>query len=267
MRTIAFFVCFFAMALPAFAQGVEEHLGVGSLQWDTLQFQTLGTGVGISAEGSLAVARKNAQKRAEEDALKNALANLALVQVDAQKNIGRLMQENETLKAEIERHVREFRVKDLVYYSDGAVKVTVVFSLLKVLPHLLRREADSPPPRPIAVGGADKYTGMVVVASGLPFTPLLSPRIIAEDGTLVYSADFLSGAILGRFAPVAYYDGLDEAKRAERFGRNPLVVRAIRLEGRDTLVVSSNEVRDLLEGKWRANFLEEARVGIVLSGP
>ena len=259
-----------SLFLVLFAQGVnlgalEEHVGVGSIQWETMQFQTTGYGAGISAEGTLMAVRKNAQKHAEEDALKNAMSSLSLVQVDAQKNVGQLIQEDESLKAEVERHVREFQVKDLVHYSDGAVKVSVSFSILKLLPHILHREPDGEPLRAVPKGGSEKYSGLLVVAAGLPFAPLLSPRIIAEDGSLVYSSEFLSGAVLGRLAPVAYFDGLEEAKRAERFGKTPLVVRAIRLEGRDALVIPSNEVRDLLEGKLRGNFLEEARVGIVLS--
>lgn len=245
---------------------LEEHVGAGAIQWDTLQFQTTGWGAGAASEGGLVAARKAAQKHAEEDALKNALASLALVQVDAQKNIGVLMREDDALKTEIERHAREFRVKDLVHYSDGAVKVSVSFSMLKLLPRIFHRDLNSAPSRTLPKGGAERYSGMLVVAAGLPFSPLLSPRIIAEDGSLVYSADFLPGGVLARTAPVAYFDSLEEAKQSERFGKTPLVIRAIRLEGRDALVVPSNEVRDLLEGKLRVNFLEEARVGVVLSG-
>jgi len=110
------------------------------------------------------------------------------------------------------------------------------------------------------------FTGLIVDAQNLSFTPSAAPKILDEDGREVYGSAYVDKEWLEKQGIVGYSKSLSEARANSRVSGNPFVVKAIRAEGANNrdLVLSNEDARKIRELSKNLNFLDQAKVIIIV---
>lgn len=134
------------------------------------------------------------------------------------------------------------------YYASGRVELLAELPLIEVTRvWSIDRAVDVPDARPPV-----DVTGVVLDARGLDLTPVLAPRIRADDGEVIYEGVLWSNRAVDT-VPVVYVT--DPAHPASaRAGTSPLFLRAVSVSGSDLYLSpeASTAARALGEGDpWR----------------
>jgi len=110
------------------------------------------------------------------------------------------------------------------------------------------------------------YTGLIIDAKDLSFIPSASPKILDEDGREIYGSAFLNKEWVEKHGVVGYAKSLTEAKLNSRVAGNPYVAKAIKVTGPNSkdLIVSNADAREIRELTKHLNFLDHAKVVIVV---
>ena len=108
-----------------------------------------------------------------------------------------------------------------------------------------------------AIGG---YTGLIVDCSGLGLKPAMSPVIKNDLGQPIYGYKNLDYDKVVTNGMAGY---TTDASRAARAGSNPLVVRAIRLDGGVNPVLSTADANRVLIENGATGFLDKTNVVFV----
>jgi hypothetical protein len=123
---------------------------------------------------------------------------------------------------------------------------------------------DSPPPA-AADGAAGSYTGLILDARGLDVQRAMGPRIVDEDGEVLYPdpRHVPEKSYLEDHGMAAYASSAEEAPRS---GSHPLLVQAIRAAGpgHDDLVISRETARQIREANQQSGFLSRWAVSILI---
>lgn len=243
------FLIAFAIAHALFlaSSGRAEE---GRVDWGRKVVTCKGSGAANlkDADGNPAVARIGAEKAAKLDALRNCLAALRGVQLDSGRTVGNALEGDTELRGRVEGLVRGFRVLGKPrYYSDGGAEMDVEVPLEgslseALLPSSGALAGSEPTPQP---GGP---TSLVLDARGLKVVPALGPRVRDEGGLEVYGPSQLSEAGRRAGGAAAYAPDLGAARRAlgDRVGDRPLILKALRAEGAD-IVISTSDAAQLAE--------------------
>jgi K+-transporting ATPase c subunit len=110
------------------------------------------------------------------------------------------------------------------------------------------------------------YTGLIIDAKNLSFTPSASPKILDEDGREIYGSAYLDKKWVEKQGVVGYAKSLAEAKANSRVAGNPYVVKAIKTTGPNSkdLILSLADARKIRELAKNINFLDQAKVIIIV---
>ena len=245
-------------------QSVTEKLGLATMDWT--QLGLLGTGIGEGSRGrlDLETARKEARKNAEENAFNKLFRSVSMLPVNENETVGTIFKQKPEVKLLADQILHQFDVKDVVFFSNGGIEIQVEVSITPLLPGILGTSKGKPPIDPVSKEGKVLYSGLIVDTEGLIFYPVLSPLLLAEDGMVLYGPEKVLGDALHKRGMVSYHPSLESAQKDPRVGQNPLIVKALRLETRDALVIPSHKARSLQQSNLNLNFLEEGRLIIVL---
>ena len=252
-----------ALSLAPAARAAE-----GQVDWERKVVKCTGSGAANlkDADGNPAVARVGAEKAAKLDALRNCLATLRGVQVESGKTVGSVLDSDAALSARVSGLVRGFRaVGKPRYFSDGGVEIEVEVPLEGALSDaLLPRDPAAPPaPRdPVQIVGGP--SALVIDARGLKVVPARAPRVKDEKGREVYGPATLDEAGRKLGGAAAYAPDLDAARAAfaDRVGRRPWVVKAVRAEGSD-LVLAQADADQIQRAMPPPHFLKAGKVVIL----
>ncbi len=115
------------------------------------------------------------------------------------------------------------------------------------------------------IGAQQVYTGLIVDAKDLTFNPTASVKILDEEGREIYGSAYHDKQWVEKHGVVGYANSLADAKRNDRVGKNPHVVKAIRVTGPNNkdLVLAEEDARKVRELGKHLNFLDQAKVVIV----
>jgi len=235
----------------------------GQVDWTNRTITATGSGAPDLKAPNVAVARLGAERVAKMDALRNILEVLKGVQLDSAITVEKEMVTNSKMRARVQGLIRNFKVLKTKYYSDGGVDLVVQVSLDGPLGSALVKPGGQGANLPAS--GQAPGSGLIIDARGLKVMPALAPRILDEDGKVVYGADILDQKVLEQKGVLAYYKDLAAARKSSRAGSKPLVVKALRLaEGSHTDVVISNaDAVKLRDPNANLQFLAQGRVLLV----
>lgn len=250
---------------PAGGAAVQK-IGHGEINWADNYVMATGSGAPDAKAPNVAVARLGAERAAKLDAFRNILETLKGANVTAKATVADEMQSNGSIKSKVEGLIRNFKVVDTKYYSDGSVDVVVRVELKGDLADALIPD----PAKPAAVPdkGLAKNTGLIVNAKGLQAVPAMAPRIIDEEGQEVYSVATVTESAARDNGIAGYVHDLDSAKGHNRVKGDgaPLVVRAIRIAapGKSDLVISNSDAEKLRDAQSNLSYLASGKVIIVI---
>lgn len=118
---------------------------------------------------------------------------------------------------------------------------------------------------PLEESNVTTYTGVLLDARGVDFNRALFPRIVNEDGRIVYGPEFFLPTYAIERGAVGYYNSLPAAMTDDRVGYNPLRINAIRAAGKNTtdLMIADSDARRLHGSLENLKLLERCRVVIL----
>lgn len=251
----------------------------------------------VTARGSAVVEGRGGLARAEIMALKAArylgyaklLELLQGVRLDASRSVGWLVQHRPRLRGRVQGLVRGAQVvwERTRRLSDGSVVGEVCLRLdLRGLERQSARVYLRPGKEGVGSPGGEgkvfapseeeyrpyrprteRYTGLIVVATGLGARPAMFPQVVDENqGKVIFGPEVIDRKFAIERGVVGYATSVEKALLQKRVGSHPLIVKAVRAEGlnRARLVVPHQEALRIFAADLKGDFLRRCGVVIVL---
>ena len=229
------------------------------LDWSAGVVEAIGIGVPPSNIRSKAQGRAMAVRAATADAQRNLIETLQGVSVDPETPVEDAMA-SDIIRTKVKGILRGARrVGKPTYLEDGSVEITLAVRIRGALTDaLLPKEGFSAPvPEPEKrVEKPDGPTGLIVDARGLGLSPAMAPKVVDEADR--------EAAVQHGIA--AYEKDLELARKSDRIGDNPILVKGVKATGRNktNVVVAEadgDKVRKAADGQA---FLNQCKVIVVV---
>ena len=246
---------------------IEVVESLGSVNWSNGVIRAVGLGVPPTDSVNARHGREMAKRAARVVAYRNLLEIVQGIRVDSQTLVKNYMVENDEINTKVQGIIKGARVTNQQEFPDGSVEVTVEMGLNTELARVIPQQPKKPMQMPIIQGQSSSdegiYTGLVVDAQRMSVQTALSPRILMEDGQVLYSSDWVDKDIVQDKGLVGWKRGIDGAEQHERVTASPLMVTALRVNGPD-LVISDADAQTLYAVPEHIKFLKKGKVLIVL---
>ena len=110
------------------------------------------------------------------------------------------------------------------------------------------------------------HSGLVIYVKDLLFLPCLAPRIINEDGRVIYDLSFADLSRVMHSGLMSYHGSGDDPEIRERAGKSPLTISAVGVAGmnRTDLVISIADSRLVHSSFHNLNLLSQCKVAVVV---
>ena len=170
--------------------------------------------------------------------------------------------------------VKNFKVTDTRYLSDGSVEVDVEIPVTGILTDSLLPAVmgGSQPgtinyPNGSSVSANTTYTGLVIDARGLGLHPAMAPKVLDENGNEVYGTGYVSREYAVQIGVVGYEKDLNRAKKNDRVTDNPAVVKALKVSGtnKTDVVISNSDAARINAAAKNLNFMQQCKVMLILA--
>ncbi len=256
-------------SLDASAGNGEE----GMVDWSMGAIQATGTGFAPDRmKKNPGQARAAAKRAAHSVALGRLLELVEDIHVDSTTVVKNYILESDVVRTNVRGIIHGARIVKETHLPDGSYETTLEINLANV------QQAFKPtslsPPRELEWEGTPQksptpknmeYTGLIVDAVGLSVQECLDPKIVMEDGQVVYSQGYVDSQILVNRHVAGYVKGLDKARSHDRVTANPLMIKAVALaEGSQTdLVIQQADAQLVHLDPKHLDFLKKAKVLIV----
>lgn len=229
--------------------------GPPGVVWEEGLLRTTAAGAPDLKSANPAQARLGAERASQADAVRRLERLLKTVPIRPGTTVGEALAADATAAAKAEAELKNFRVTDKRYYSDGGQEMDLDWTLAPAVAALLRESAGTVPK------AESNYTGLVVDARGLKVKPMLAPRLVDASGAVLYDATMVGEGSLETSGVAVYASSVDEGRASSRTGQRPWVVKATKVKGADFTI--EPKAAQALASSPPA-FLGEARVVIVL---
>jgi len=235
------------------------------------------TGAGAPPDqGNIAQKRLMAQRSAKADAYRQLLEVINGVKVNSETIVKDFVTESDSIKIKVDGLIRGAEQSgDTRYLSDGSVELDLQLKIFGsddslasvVLPAKKQKSlAESSKLKP-AENVSEDLTGVIIDCRGLKLEPAMSPAIFDQDGGQVYIGNLkIDPDYVINEGIVAYEYSLTEAKKNKRAGSNPLVIKAVKSEGKfkSDIVISNQDAQLLLGIEIKTKILSETKVIFLL---
>lgn len=268
---------FHAQSLDAQSALVHTQTEHGMVDWSNGVIRAVGLGVPPDNSMNATHAHEMAKRAGRVVAYRNLLEIVEGIHVDAHTLVKNYMVESDTINTKVKGIVHGAKVTEEKPLPDGSYHVTVEMRLSgdfqkTVLPP--REQEPDPikftrPTSSIKAQSADEvlvYTGLVVDAQGLDVKKTMTPKILMEDGRVVYGSEWVDPEVVQEQTVVGYVNGIPNAKSHQRVIATPLVVKALRVDAANPsdLVISDADAQTLHMVPEHLSFLKKAKVLVVL---
>ncbi|MDX1931713.1 MAG: hypothetical protein SFU56_03830 [Capsulimonadales bacterium] len=208
-------------------------------------------GLGAIAPPTMKKSRSQDILDAREAAFNDALRSLSLavsqVRVTADTRVSSYVLKSDEVRTRVEGLIRHATViEEKLLPKSGVYRLVVQasmagpHSLMEAIDTVTHRPTPAPSPTPVPVAekpnpfapgaaapGNAEYSSLVVDCRGLGVSACMSPRLYDSAHNEIYGTMKISPEYVIETGIVAYPRSLDEARRCQRVGSNPLVVRAV----------------------------------------
>ena len=261
---------FLALPVPIWAKNYTQSFENGMIDWSNGFIDAVGIGAPPAKPINSAQARALAERTALTTARRNLGEIVYSIKVDSRTLIKDFVLPNPVLRAELDNLLRNARVVETSYLSNGSVKTSVEIKLTGaiadlVLPKNIRNIKPVQQPQASNQGGKGIFTGLVVDCRGFLVKPAMAPRILDEEGKEVYGSAFVSRDYAVKQGMAGYAKGLKAASNP-RVADRALSVKGIRTAktGLCDIVVSNADAAKIRGTASNMSFLQRCRVMIVL---
>jgi hypothetical protein len=202
--------------------------------------------------------------------------------VDSSSLVGGIVSTNDIMMAKVESLVKSAKAVKQEYLSDGTVKVIMQMPMYGgfaqlVLPEEIKQiesiktvssendTSETVLQESRADIEAETYTGIVVDARGIQFSPAMAPVIVDEKTREVYGSAFVSREFAVQQGMAGYSRDIQTAGQDSRVSGNPLMVKGLgTLENSpSTIIISNADASKIKSASEHISFLKKCRVMIV----
>lgn len=267
MNSRLFLVLFLLLPVMLYSQYLEKTPTGGVVDWTDQIVREIGIGA-PNPNLPIGAQRASAIEAAKRVALRNLLERVQGMSITSEVTVQQYMVVSDVIFNRVEGAVRNFRIIDTRYKSDGSVEVEVEVPLsdvfFSVLPDYIPLDRQSS-----AYQGSPSssvYTGLIVDARGLGLRPALAPKIVDQNGMEVYGTGSVSRDYALQIGVIGYEKDINRARANERVTNNPLVTKAVEVTGthKSDVVISNEEANLIRAAAQNLNFLEQCKVMLIL---
>jgi hypothetical protein len=259
----------FMLLVPAFvmAQYLQQTPTGGLVDWTDQLVREVGIGA-PNPNDPIGAQRAGALEAAKRVAIRNLLERVKGMNVTSEVTVQQYMVTNDVITNRVQGVVRNFRVVDTRYKSDGSVEVEVEVPLSGIYSAVLPNQIPEgyQPFNYQGPSASTVYTGLIVDATGLGVRPALAPKIVDQNNMEVYGTGRVSRDYALQIGVVGYEKDVNRARANERVTNNPLVVRAVEASGSNQtdIVISNQDANRIRAAAQNLNFLQQCKVMIIL---
>ena len=271
--------------LPQEAQNqCTKNFREGCIDWANGVFYAVGFGVPNPKFKSAAQRNYSAQVAAEQVAMRNLLRLVETTLLDSETTVQDGMLESDRIRTKIKGKIRHVQMVGAPrYMSDGSVNVIMKMQMREVVKVLAEDpgiKAFSAPHEikdPQAIGSTSTaigststasgvFTGLLIDARGTEISPALSPKVLNEDGDVIYGFANVDRQFSLEQGMMGYLKDPQAARSNERIKDRPFEIKALNSSGKNNadLVISNADGVRLRQMNREQSFLREARVMVVL---
>lgn len=239
---------FFAVATTS-AFAAELQTGV---DWSKGVVRAKGLAAGKATTKNPGLRKAQAKRAATMDAQRNLAEAVRGVQVTGESTMKDLELEYDIVRTRVDAVINGMVEVDEKYFDDDTCEVILEMPLFGSAQSLAtaaflpdKNQPKIPFPQPstniditinqnTAVGAASSsmgYTGLIVDCSGLNLNPVMSPVIKNDGGQSIYGHRNLDYDKIIERGMASYASSANDEISKTRAGNNPLVVKAVKLEG------------------------------------
>jgi len=254
------------------------------VDWEKGVVRATGLAAGNAKTKNKGIQRAQAKRAARMDAQRNLAEAVAGVQVDSESTMKDLMLESDIVRTRVSATIQGMSEIDSKNYDDGTAEVTLempIFGASKSVAEAafepVRNEVKEPFPQPTntsikidvntSVGGVvgNKYTGLVVDCSGMGLESVMSPVVKNNNNQPIYGYKNLDIDKVIDMGMASYATSANDATSRARAGNNPLVVKAVKVDGiiKGNPVVSVADADKILIANQSDQFLDNCAVVFV----
>ena len=271
--------CIGAGCLPQEAQNqCTKNFREGCIDWANGVFYAVGLGIPNLKFKTAAQRNYSAMVAAEQVAMRNLLRLVETTHLDSETTVQDGMLESDRIRTKIEGKIRRVQMVGAPrYMSDGSVNVTMKMQMREVVKVLAEDpgiEAFSPPyeikQTPQASGSTSTasgvFTGLLIDARGKGISPALSPKVLNEDGDVIYGFADVDRQFSLEQGMIGYLKDIQAARSNARIKDRPFEIKALNSSGNNNsdLVISNADGVRLRQMNREQSFLREARVMVIL---
>jgi hypothetical protein len=233
------------------------------------------------------MARATAIRAAKVDAMRNLLEAVMAVTVSSETTVRGAAIENDVIKTSVEGMVKGARMRDIDgdgrgsnsdirYLSDTSIEIEMEVHMSGISEVILPSAGFAPAPAPTA-GGAPApaapaaprpgtVTGLIIDARGLGLRPAMSPKVLDQNGGVVYGPGNFTREFAVKFGVAGYSKNLEQAQQDPRVVGNPLVVKGVSVQGANKadLVLAAGDVSRVKSADSSGQFLSNCKVMILI---
>jgi len=246
------------------------------------------TATGIGGISPLAqnpgMARGMAVRAAKIDAMRNLLETVLALTVTSETAVRGAAVENDVIKTKVEGMVKGARIRDINedgrhdtndfrYLSDTSIEIEMEIHMSGissiVLPPAGYAEAQAgvaPPSAGTSAPISGSTTGLIIDARGVGARPAMSPKIVDQNGGVVYGPSSFTRDYAIKFGVAGYSKDIETAKSDPRVVGNPLIVRGIGVQGSNgtDIVVANGDAATIRRAESSGKVLSSCKVMIIL---
>ena len=271
--------------LPQEAQNqCTKNFREGCIDWANGVFYAVGFGVPNTKFKSAAQRNYSAQVAAEQVAMRNLLRLVETTLLDSETTVQDGMLESDRIRTKIKGKIRNVQMVGAPrYMSDGSVNVIMKMQMREVVkvladdPGIKAFSAPHEIKDPQAIGSTSTaigststasgvFTGLLIDARGTEISPALSPKVLNEDGDVIYGFANVDRQFSLEQGMMGYLKDPQAARSNERIKDRPFEIKALNSSGKNNadLVISNADAVRLRQMNREQSFLREARVMVVL---
>jgi len=267
------FILLFSMTLLIGQSSyVGEQFERGSINYSDRTIQA--TGIGFIPENVINAgqARRAALRIAKQDALRQLIEIVNGVIVTSETTMSNAMFDD-VIKSQVQGAIRgAVQVGEPRYLSDTSIEVTYEVPMSGI------SDVITPPtgflPAPVAGSipaettgpTTSAITGLIIDVRGLSLRPAMSPRILDQNGGIVYGPGNYTREYAVTNGVAGYAKGLDKAQADDRVKGNPLVIKGVTASGTNMadVVIANADVMKIQSANSNNGILRDCRVIFVL---
>jgi hypothetical protein len=202
--------------------------------------------------------------------------------VDSLNLVGSIAGANDIMMAKVESLAKSAKAVKQAYLSDGTVEVTMQMPMYGGFSQLvLPEEIKQIEPIKTVSNGNDNsepllqesradieeeiYTGIVVDARGIQFSPAMAPVIVDEKTREVYGSAFVSREFAVQQGMAGYSRDMQTAGQNPRVSGNPLIIKGLGTVANrpSTIIISNADASKIKSASEHISLLKRCRVMII----